>query len=135
MMRLFRVHQRAIGFAAACLLVAQSLVAGHVPMPEASVYDPVLGEMVICTQRALVYRKDAGQLPVPSEHKSQCPCCVLGCLSGCGGGAVAVAVQSQLIAVMDRATGASSLPVANDAPASYLRLTTTHPRAPPPLIS
>ena len=133
-MRLFRVHRRAIGVVASWLLVAHALVAGHMPMPQASIQDAVLGEIVICTSRGPVILKDAGQLPVPSQHKPQCPCCMVGCLSGCAGGAVAVAADVPSIAVVAVGNGTVVIPAAIEGPGTYLRLTTSHPRAPPALI-
>jgi hypothetical protein len=94
----------------------------------------VLGEMVICTSRGPVSLND-GQIPVPSEHHPQCPCCALGCLSSCAGGPVAIPLATPPVAAVDRAIGDASLPAAVDSTTSYLRLTTSHPRAPPALIS
>ena len=131
-MKLFRVHQLAICVVATCVLVAQLLVAGHMPMPRASVLDAVLGETPICTSHGPIDAKPAGPRPVPSENKQQCPCCMLGCLSGCAGNAVADAVEFHSIAIVVRGTGVAVVPAAGEAPVTYLRLTTSHPRAPPP---
>ena len=103
-MRVFRVHQRAIGVAAAWLLVAQALIAGHMPMPRANT---VLGENTICS--AHVHAGMQGHPPGHSQHRPQCPCCLLGCLSGCAGGAVAVPVAIPSIAVVVVAAGAAIL--------------------------
>jgi hypothetical protein len=134
-MRLFRVHRRAIGVVASWLLVAHALVAGHMPMPQASIQDAALGEIVICTARGPVILKEGGELPVPSQHKPQCPCCMVGCLSGCAGGAVAVVAAVPSIAVVVAADdGTVVIPAAFEKPGTYLRLATSRPRAPPALI-
>jgi len=133
-MRLFRVHRRAIGVVASWLLVAHALVAGHMPMPRASIQDAVLGEIVICTSRGPVTLKDAGQLPVPSQHKPPCPCCMVGCLLGCSGGAVAVAAEVPSIKVVVGESDTVVIPVAIERPGTYLSLATSHPRAPPVLV-
>ncbi len=132
-MRMFRVHHRVIGLLAAGLLVAQSLVAGHVPIRETVVYDPVLGEMIICSSRGAIDNKYTGQPPAPSQHKSQCPCCLLGCLSACAGGA-AVAAGFASFAALNRPTSVLFVAITADAPANNLRLTASRPRAPPILI-
>jgi hypothetical protein len=133
-MRLFRVHRRAIGVVAAWLLAAQALIAGHMPMPQASVQDALLGEIIICTTRGPVTLKDGAELPLPSQHKPQCPCCMLGCLSSCAGTGTAVAVELHSMAVVVAERAAAVVPAAAEAPAAYLRITTSHPRAPPALI-
>ena len=102
-------------------------------MAQASIQDAVLGEIVICTTRGPVTLEDAG-LPVPSQHKPQCPCCMVGCLSGCAGSAVDVAADVPSIAVKAVGNGTVVIPAAFERPGTYLRLTTSHPRAPPALI-
>lgn len=134
-MRMFRVHHHVICLLAAGLLVAQSLVAGHVPIRETVVYEPVLGAMIICSSRGAVDNKYTGQPPVPSEHKSHCPCCAFGCFAGCGGGAIAAVAGFESAALVDFIGSALYVPLPPDRSANFLRLTTTHPRAPPPLIS
>jgi len=105
-------------------------------MAQASIQDAVLGEIVICTTRGPVTLKDAGQRPVPSQHKPQCPCCMVGCLSGCAGSALAVVVAADVpsIAVVADGNGTVVLPAAIERAGTYLTLTTSHPRAPPALI-
>ncbi len=134
-MRLFRVHRRAIGVAAAWLLAAQALIAGHMPMPQVSIQDPVLGEIVICTSRGPVTLEDAGQLPGPSQHNPECPCCMVGCLAGCAGAPIAVAADLPSIAVVIGDNATVVVPPAIERPSTFLRLTTSHPRAPPALVA
>ena len=130
-MRVFRVHQRMIGALAAWLLIAQSVVAGHMPMHEAvSIKDPVLGELIICSSRAP--GQETNQLPAKSQHKAQCPCCMTGCTSGSALAAMPVALRT--IAIVQASTVAT-LPAAIETPANYVRLATTHPRGPPTLVS
>jgi hypothetical protein len=102
------------------------------PLPQASIHDAVLGEMVICTSR--LDAEHAGPRHLPSEHKQQCPCCLLGCLSGGAGKAVADAVAFHSIANLVHGAGAAVVPAAGEAPVTYLQLTTSHPRAPPSLL-
>lgn len=103
------------------------------PMPEASL-QYALGEISICTSAGAVSLKDAGQIPNPSEHKPQCPCCLLGCLSSCAGGGVAIPLEAPSIAVVKRGNSRPFVLAAVDAPASHLRLTASRPRAPPALF-
>ena len=131
-MKMFRVHHQAISVVAIWVLVAQLLVAGHMPMAQASILDPVLGEMVICTSR--IDADHAGPQHDPYEHKQQCPCCLLGCVSGGAGKAVAGAVEFYSIAIVARGSGAAVVPAAGETPVTYLQLTTSHPRAPPSLL-
>jgi hypothetical protein len=129
-MRMFRVHIKTIGALAAWLLVAQSLVAGHLPMHEAvSVKDAVLGELIICTSRAP--GQSTKQLPSQSQHKPQCPCCMSGCISGSPAGTIPVALRTPATVV--RTSSVATFPAPIETPSSYIRLTTSHPRAPPSL--
>jgi hypothetical protein len=130
-MRVFRVHQRTICTLAVWLLIAQALVAGHMPMHEAvSVKDPVLGELIICTSRAP--GQSTKQLPAKPRHKPQCPCCMSGCISGSPAGTIPVALRT--LAVVVRPSFVAAFPAPIETASSYIRLTTSHPRAPPSLI-
>jgi hypothetical protein len=95
-----------------------------------SVKDAVLGELIICTSRAP--GQGTKQLPAQSQHKPQCPCCMSGCISGSPAGTIPVALRTP--AMVARTSSVATLPAPIETPSSYIRLTTSHPRAPPTKI-
>ena len=129
-MRMFRVHHRVIGLLAAGLLVAQSLVAGHMPIRETVVYDPVLGEIVICSSRAAA--DDGTGSPAPSKHMRNAR--AASWLSSAGAGGAIIAAGFASFAALNRPTSVLFVAITPDAPANNLRLTASRPRAPPILI-
>jgi hypothetical protein len=70
---------------AALLLLVQplfaylSLSAAH----SAPMASPLGDTIVICTAKGAVAIDQSGSLPSSTKHQSNCPCCSLGCLSGC----------------------------------------------------
>ena len=129
-MRFFRTHRRVFGAAAAWVFIAQSIVGGQMPMHEvASVKDPILGELIICSSRIPGRNAD---LPTPTQNKPQCSHCMHACSSSCTGGALPVALRS--VAMVVRTASAATVPSAITTPPDYVSLATSHPRAPPSLI-
>jgi hypothetical protein len=89
-------------------------------------------DTTICTAGGLIAARDLGEMPGRANDGGECPCCVLGCLTGCGSSLVADIPVHVRIAFSD-AEKSSLRPDDHDGPAARIWPGGISQRGPPPV--